>query len=161
MWYNGFVDWGTATACAPASHAPPPRRPSNSRKIFSPAGSPLRKHLILSTRLESTLLQVLIPRHFNSFRRNTYEKPGGGHRRKPQSLATRHYSGVFRMATHERQQLQSLHSLPHIFHHPRAWASPLHSPGRPGVNSRYTTGSMLNTTVLDTNWLGRARSIAA
>ncbi len=30
-----------------------------------------------------------------------------------------------------------------------------------GSFSRYTTGSMLNTTVLDTNWLGRPRSIGA
>ena len=29
------------------------------------------------------------------------------------------------------------------------------------ANSRYTTGSMLSTTVLDTNWLGHPRSIAA
>jgi glyoxylase-like metal-dependent hydrolase (beta-lactamase superfamily II) len=33
--------------------------------------------------------------------------------------------------------------------------------GLPRANSRYTTGSMLSTTVLDTNWLGRPRSIAA
>jgi glyoxylase-like metal-dependent hydrolase (beta-lactamase superfamily II) len=33
--------------------------------------------------------------------------------------------------------------------------------GLPRANSRYTTGSMLRTTVLDTNWLGRPRSIAA
>src|ERR1700721_982506 len=30
------------------------------------------------THLESTLLQVLIPLHFNSSRINTYTKPGGG-----------------------------------------------------------------------------------
>ena len=37
-------------------------------------------------------------------------------------------------------------------------------PSNAGVapaNSRYTTGSMLSTTVLDTNWLGHPRSIAA
>jgi glyoxylase-like metal-dependent hydrolase (beta-lactamase superfamily II) len=33
--------------------------------------------------------------------------------------------------------------------------------GLPRADSRYTTGSMLNTTLLDTNWLGRLRSIAA
>ncbi|MGC1482222.1 MAG: MBL fold metallo-hydrolase [Candidatus Acidiferrum sp.] len=31
----------------------------------------------------------------------------------------------------------------------------------PRTNSRYTTGVMLATTILDTNWLGRPRSIAA
>jgi len=33
--------------------------------------------------------------------------------------------------------------------------------GLPRSNSRYTTASMLATTILDTNWLGRPRSIAA
>jgi glyoxylase-like metal-dependent hydrolase (beta-lactamase superfamily II) len=37
----------------------------------------------------------------------------------------------------------------------------LPSAGLPRADSRYTTGSMLNTTLLDTNWLGRLRSIAA
>jgi glyoxylase-like metal-dependent hydrolase (beta-lactamase superfamily II) len=33
--------------------------------------------------------------------------------------------------------------------------------GLPRANSRYTTGFMLATTVLDTNWMGRSRSIGA
>ena len=33
--------------------------------------------------------------------------------------------------------------------------------GAPRADSRYTTGPMLSTTILDTNWLGRPRSIAA
>src|SRR5208282_1410066 len=37
----------------------------------------------------------------------------------------------------------------------------LSNAGLPRANSRYTTGFMLATTVLDTNWMGRARSIAA
>ncbi|HKN75454.1 MAG TPA: MBL fold metallo-hydrolase [Candidatus Acidoferrum sp.] len=37
----------------------------------------------------------------------------------------------------------------------------LASVGLPRANSRYTTVSMLATTILDTNWLGRPRSIAA
>jgi glyoxylase-like metal-dependent hydrolase (beta-lactamase superfamily II) len=40
-------------------------------------------------------------------------------------------------------------------------AYPTSNAGLSRANSRYTTGSMLNTTVLDTHWLGRARSIAA
>jgi glyoxylase-like metal-dependent hydrolase (beta-lactamase superfamily II) len=48
--------------------------------------------------------------------------------------------------------------------HPRVGVRAFHSARtqRSGYAfSRYTTGAMLKTTVLDTNWLGRARSIAA
>ncbi len=41
---------------------------------------------------------------------------------------------------------------------------PTHPPSNAGLphdNSRYTTSSMLATTILDTNWMGRPRSIAA
>jgi glyoxylase-like metal-dependent hydrolase (beta-lactamase superfamily II) len=40
-------------------------------------------------------------------------------------------------------------------------AYPPSNAGLPRANSRYTTGSMLNTTVLDTHWMGRPQSIAA
>jgi hypothetical protein len=43
-----------------------------------PPGLLFYKSHPLSTRSESTLLQVLIPLHFNSPRINTYTKPGGG-----------------------------------------------------------------------------------
>jgi glyoxylase-like metal-dependent hydrolase (beta-lactamase superfamily II) len=38
---------------------------------------------------------------------------------------------------------------------------PTSNAGLPRANSRYTTASMLATAILDTNWLGRPRSIAA
>jgi hypothetical protein len=43
-----------------------------------PSGLPLYKNCHSLTRLESTLLQVLIPRRFISFISNTYRKQGGG-----------------------------------------------------------------------------------
>jgi len=43
-----------------------------------PRGLPLYKSRHSLTRSKSTLLQVLIPRHFISFISNTYKKPGGG-----------------------------------------------------------------------------------
>ncbi len=52
-----------------------PKIPSRSS---APPRSPLHKRRFLPTHSESTLLQVFIPRHFNSFRRNTYKKPGEG-----------------------------------------------------------------------------------
>jgi hypothetical protein len=47
-------------------------------KSSVPPRSPLDKNRFLPTHSESTLLQVLIPLHFNSFISNTYKKPGGG-----------------------------------------------------------------------------------
>jgi glyoxylase-like metal-dependent hydrolase (beta-lactamase superfamily II) len=46
---------------------------------------------------------------------------------------------------------------------PRCEAERRHLPsnaGLPRADSRYTVGAMLSTTILDTNWLGRPRSIA-
>jgi hypothetical protein len=47
-------------------------------RISVPLRSPLYKHRPLRTRSESTLLQVLIPLHFNSPRMCVYKKPGEG-----------------------------------------------------------------------------------
>jgi hypothetical protein len=47
-------------------------------KYSAPPGLPFYKNRRLLTRPESTLLQVLIPLHFNFPRINTYKKPGGG-----------------------------------------------------------------------------------
>ncbi len=47
-------------------------------KSSVPPRLPLYKSRPLLTHPESTLLQVLIPLHFNSLRINTYKKPGGG-----------------------------------------------------------------------------------
>jgi len=47
-------------------------------KSSVPPSLPLYKIHPLKTRSESTLLQVLIPLHFNSLRINTYKKPGEG-----------------------------------------------------------------------------------
>ena len=73
------------------------------RKSSVPPGLLLYKSHPLLTSLKSTLLQVLIPLHFNSPRINTYKKPGrGSHPRapkfcnsllpspRPSLLATRH-----------------------------------------------------------------------
>src|SRR5580704_479810 len=51
---------------------------------------PFYKNHPLLSRSESTLTQVLIPLHLNSFRMNTYIKPGGGPLHQPQSFATCH-----------------------------------------------------------------------
>ena len=50
----------------------------NPPKSSVPQRLPLYNNCPLLTRLESTLLQVLIPLHFNSPRINTYKKPGRG-----------------------------------------------------------------------------------
>jgi hypothetical protein len=50
----------------------------NPSKSSVPPGLPFYKNPRLLTRPESTLLQVLIPLHFNFPRINTYKKPGGG-----------------------------------------------------------------------------------
>src|SRR5579863_870755 len=47
-------------------------------KSSVPPRLPLYKNRYSLTRSESTLLQVLIPLHFNSFISNTYKKQGGG-----------------------------------------------------------------------------------
>src|ERR1700726_3231489 len=47
-------------------------------KSFVPRRLPLYNSRHPLTPSESTLLQVLIPQHFNSSRMNTYEKPGEG-----------------------------------------------------------------------------------
>ena len=52
------------------SHIPP--------KSSLPPELPLYNSSIFLTRSESTLLQMLIPRHFNSPRINVYKKPGEG-----------------------------------------------------------------------------------
>src|ERR1700686_5409583 len=49
-----------------------------SPKPAVPPRLPLYKSRHSLPRPESTLLQVLIPLHFNSFISNTYKKPGGG-----------------------------------------------------------------------------------
>src|SRR5208282_3880854 len=57
-----------------------------------PPTLPLHNCRPLRTPSESTLPQLLIPPHFNSFRRNVYTKQGGGTPSDPpQSFATRHY----------------------------------------------------------------------
>ena len=147
-------------------------------KSSVPPRSLLHKHSALLTRAESTLLQVFIPRHFNSFRCNTYKKLGEGplvaaqefsnsslpNRRSCARTATpatpipscaysqlSSYPGwgvrLSNSARTEERRRQSSNSSPR----PRASRA----------DSRYTTGAMLNTTVLDTNWLGRPRSIGA
>src|SRR5580692_9745245 len=47
-------------------------------KFSASSPLPLYKNRALLTHPESTLLQVLIPLHFNSSTINTYKKPGGG-----------------------------------------------------------------------------------
>jgi hypothetical protein len=52
--------------------------PQNPPKSSVPPRLPLCKGRPLLTHLESTLLQVFMPLHFNSPGINTYKKPGGG-----------------------------------------------------------------------------------
>jgi hypothetical protein len=52
--------------------------PKTPQQPSVPRALPLYKSRALLTRPESTLLQVLIPLHFNSPTINTYKKPGGG-----------------------------------------------------------------------------------
>src|SRR5271170_2150569 len=52
--------------------------PKTPPKSSVPPRLPFHKSRLLRTRSESTLLQLLIPLHFNSRRCNTYKKPGEG-----------------------------------------------------------------------------------
>jgi hypothetical protein len=77
MCYTASVDWEAELVRPPQvmalRHAVPktPPRPSGSPR------SPIHKPRLLPTHLESTLLQVFIPRHFKSFISNAYRKPQG------------------------------------------------------------------------------------
>jgi hypothetical protein len=78
MWYTICVRSGMSLSARPqvmrlrrAVLQIPPKPPV-------PPGLPLYKNRHSLTRSESTLPQVLIPRHFISFISNTYKKPGGG-----------------------------------------------------------------------------------
>ena len=76
-------------------HIPP--KSSRSRRL------PFYKNRPLSTHSESTLLQLLIPLHFNSCRCNTYKKPGRGcllpaAKFYSSSLRTRHQTRHARVA---------------------------------------------------------------
>ncbi len=55
-----------------------PAVPQTSPKSSRSPGLPFCKNRPLSTRSESTLMQLLISLHFNSRRCNTYKKTGGG-----------------------------------------------------------------------------------
>src|SRR5271155_3401362 len=78
MCYNVWVDWSTAPVCAPQAmrlrravlQIPP-------KSSVSP-GLPLYNYSIFLNHSESTLLQVLIPLHFNFPRISVYRKPGRG-----------------------------------------------------------------------------------
>jgi hypothetical protein len=59
-------------------------------KSSVPPRSPIRNRRYLPTHSDSTLPQVLIRLHFNSFIRNACTKPAGGPPNPPQSFATRH-----------------------------------------------------------------------
>src|SRR5271155_5353947 len=69
-----------------------PRQPS------VPPALPLYKNPVLLSRPESTLLQVLIPLHFNSSTINTYKKPQGG--------APARNSKVLQLVTYTSQPIQ-------------------------------------------------------
>src|SRR5208282_4314749 len=78
MWYNGFVDWDTASARAPASMRLRCAVPKIPAKPSVPPTLPLHKGHPRPTPSESTLPQLLIPLHFKSFISNAYKKPQGG-----------------------------------------------------------------------------------
>ncbi len=72
----------------------PPESSVPPRLLFYKSSPPL-------THSKSTLLQLLIPLHFNSPRINTYKKTGGGGASfQPQSFATRHYPHIARLRAH-------------------------------------------------------------
>jgi hypothetical protein len=86
-----------------------PKIPAKSSYL---AALPFYKSRPLRTHLESTLAQVLIPRHFISFKSNTYKKQGGGtpsFSLKVWQLVT----GTLPSATHSQQRPQrfSIHRL--------------------------------------------------
>src|SRR5271163_820938 len=78
MCYSAWVDWSTDPVCAPQAmrlrravlQIPP-------KSSVSP-GLPLYNYSIFLNHSESTLLQVLIPLHFNFPRISVYRKPGRG-----------------------------------------------------------------------------------
>src|SRR5579864_5518243 len=76
-------------------------------RSFLPPGLPFYKIHLLSTHSKSTLLQLLIPQHFNSPRINTYKKPGRGVSSEPQSFTTRHYLCAAESVTQHLPQVQS------------------------------------------------------
>ena len=80
---------------------------------------PVYKSCPPPTHSKSTLLQLLIPLHFNSRTINTYKKPREGvPPLQPQSFATCHYARIAKLDTQERPQPHSPHALPHSFRHP-------------------------------------------
>ena len=93
MYNNSWVDSGTASACAPQLMRPRCAVLQIPAKSSVPPRLPFHKNCSLPTSSKSTLPQLLIPPHFNSFRSNTYKKPGG---RRPAihakvcQLVTRH-----------------------------------------------------------------------
>ena len=122
---------------------------------------PFHKNLFRLTRSESTLLQLLIPLGFNSCISNAYKKPGGG----SPFLAPKFYnSSLFssRRAAHAGIPATRILSWAYFITsvHPGVGVPyPSSNTRLPRATSRYTTNVMLATTILDTHWTGRPRSI--
>src|SRR5271168_4664944 len=78
MCYNGFVFWSTALSVLPNVMCARRAVPKIPPKSPGPPQLPLHNSRLPLTHSESTLLQVLIPLHFNSPRINVYKKTRGG-----------------------------------------------------------------------------------
>src|SRR5271155_3565606 len=93
MCYTACVDSGTASVCAPKVMRLRRAVLQAPAKSSVPPKLPFHKNRSLPTPSQSTLPQLLIPLHFNSFRNSAYKKPRGiGPAAKPQvcQLVIRH-----------------------------------------------------------------------
>src|SRR5271156_2000942 len=147
--------------------------PKAPAKPSVPPGLPLHKSRHFLTRSKSTLLQLMIPLRFNSRRTNAYRKPREGRFLPTEKFVNsslpspRHAAHAGTTATRIVSWAYfttSVHNGGGGTGHPIRPSRTAHAPApRPRASradSRYTTGFMLATTILDTNWMGRARSIA-
>jgi glyoxylase-like metal-dependent hydrolase (beta-lactamase superfamily II) len=120
----------------------------------------------------------MIPLDFNSFGHNVYKKLGRGtplptpkfvnpslpirrscgpHTNTPQLLSPHAVTSQF--SVYRGFRAHATGSAPESRGRRSASSNTLATP--PHADSRYTTASMLHTTTVDTNWMGRPRSIAA
>src|SRR5580658_3820264 len=93
MCYDARVGSGTASVCAPQVMRLRSAVLQIPTKSSVPPRLPLHKNRSIPTPSQSTLLQLLIPLHFNFFSSNVYKKPGGrGPAANPKvcKLVTRH-----------------------------------------------------------------------
>ena len=129
MCYNARIDSGAASACPPQvmrlrrAVLQIPAKPS------VPPRLPLHKNRSLPTSSQSTLPQLLIPPHFNSFRSNVCKKTRGrgpGPNTKVCQLVTRHAPRL-----HTRRNPRNLSPFMELLHNlrtPRGGVSPFSVP---------------------------------